>query len=336
MRVLPPLLIAAILAVGVGPAPANNSTAELTTGGIVLSRTADIAMRSEDLAISEKEIVVRYRFFNGAPEEKTVTVAFPMPDIVGRTPDDNYAIPDPNAANFLDFHTTVDGLPVKADYDEKALAKGVDVSGRLRALGVPLSVRSEAAYAALDRLPRAEQDRLVADGLAMVDEYDVGEGMERHIVPIWTFGSSFYWRQTFPAGRDVIVEHRYTPSLGGTVGTALELAPVEAATLAEYQRRYCVDQDFLASLKGAQARAGAGGELTYYENRIAYVLITGANWAGPIGDFRLTIDKGAPDSLVSFCEEGVKKISPTTFEVRHRNFTPTRDLDILILYRPKP
>jgi hypothetical protein len=25
----------------------------------------------------------------------------------------------------------------------------------------------------------------------------------------------------------------------------------------------------------------------------------------------------------------------TTFEVRHANFTPARDLDILILYRPK-
>ena len=58
---------------------------------------------------------------------------------------------------------------------------------------------------------------------------------------------------------------------------------------------------------------------------------TGANWAGPIGDYRLTVDKGRPDALVSFCETGVKKIGPTTFEVRRQNFMPTRDIDIMIV-----
>jgi hypothetical protein len=38
---------------------------------------------------------------------------------------------------------------------------------------------------------------------------------------------------------------------------------------------------------------------------------------------------------VSFCADGVKKIGPTLFEVRHADFTPTRDLNVLILYRPK-
>ena len=79
----------------------------------------------------------------------------------------------------------------------------------------------------------------------------------------------------------------------------------------------------------------ATSQTPFYERRIAYVLTTGANWAGPIGDFHLTVDKGAPDSLVSFCADGVKKIGPTLFEVRHANFTPTRDLHVLILYRPK-
>jgi hypothetical protein len=38
--------------------------------------------------------------------------------------------------------------------------------------------------------------------------------------------------------------------------------------------------------------------------------------------------------MVSFCESGVTKIGPTTFEVRRKNFTPTRDLDILIVELP--
>jgi hypothetical protein len=45
------------------------------------------------------------------------------------------------------------------------------------------------------------------------------------------------------------------------------------------------------------------------------VLKTGANWAGPIGDFRLTLNKGDPKALISFCETGVVKTGPTTLEM---------------------
>ena len=64
-------------------------------------------------------------------------------------------------------------------------------------------------------------------------------------------------------------------------------------------------------------------------------LTTGAKCAGPIADFHLVVDKGAPDLLVSFCGDGVKKISPTQFELRHANFTLSRDLNGLTLYRRK-
>ncbi len=64
-------------------------------------------------------------------------------------------------------------------------------------------------------------------------------------------------------------------------------------------------------------------------------LTTGAKCAGPIADFHLVVDKGAPDSRVSFCGDGVRKIGPTQFELRHANFTPSRDLNVLILYRRK-
>ncbi len=45
----------------------------------------------------------------------------------------------------------------------------------------------------------------------------------------------------------------------------------------------------------------------------------------------MVVDKVAPNKLVSFCAEGVKKIGPTRFEVRKTNFVPQRDLSILIL-----
>jgi hypothetical protein len=71
------------------------------------------------------------------------------------------------------------------------------------------------------------------------------------------------------------------------------------------------------------------------EQRIAYILKTGANWRAPIGDFRLVVDKGDARNIVSFCATGTRKISPTRFEVRRSNWRPDRDLDILIV-RPPP
>ena len=67
------------------------------------------------------------------------------------------------------------------------------------------------------------------------------------------------------------------------------------------------------------------------ERRISYVFATGAGSLGPVKDFRLVVDKGRPDRLVSFCFDNVKKITPTAFEVRMRDFTPLRDLKILLI-----
>ena len=50
-----------------------------------------------------------------------------------------------------------------------------------------------------------------------------------------------------------------------------------------------------------------------------------------IGKFHVVIDKGSPKNLVSFCGEGVKKISPTAFEMTKTDFYPERDLAVLIL-----
>ena len=100
----------------------------------------------------------------------------------------------------------------------------------------------------------------------------------------------------------------------------------DAVHLSEQPTRYCADDAFHAGARRMRARG-----LYLTETWIDYILTTGANWAEPIGDFRLVVDKGAAANLVSFCGEGVRKIGPTRFEMRRRNFTPTRDLSVLIL-----
>ncbi|MGO4725998.1 MULTISPECIES: DUF4424 domain-containing protein [unclassified Inquilinus] len=322
-------LAAGLFAAAGTPARANDSSAEIAVGGLVLTKSDDIEMRSEDLFVSAKEIRVTYHFFNRSARDKTVTVAFPTPDVTLDFIDGLNSIPHEGSENFLDFSTKVDGKAVPTQIEAKAFGNGVDQTALLKQLGVPLY--PDPTYEGLDGLPKEKWDELEKLGLAMVNEYDAGKGWERHLAPSWTLKTTFHFQQTFPAGREVVIEHRYKPATGSGVGTALAYPSSEPdSEYVQYLRKYCVEKSFLAVMERARVAAKADNP-PFGDQRISYILKTGANWAGPIKDFRLVVDKGSPDYLVTFCADGLKKISPTQFEMRKTNFTPTADLDVLIL-----
>ncbi|MCF8503465.1 MAG: DUF4424 domain-containing protein [Caulobacter sp.] len=323
--------LAALLAL---PVLANDSTAELAAGGLVLTKTDAIEMRSEDLLISAEAVQVRYVFVNTSGAPVTTRVAFPMPDIGGEYFfESDTAIPDrEDPANILDFRTTVDGKPVAMAVEQRAIAGGVDRSAWLQAHGIPLALHLDGVGARLDALPRAAQEEAMRLGLVTPEEFDQGKGWEKHLTPAWILKTTFHWEQTFPAGTEVVVEHHYRPAVGGSVGTMVGAKEVTYGDFMTMMNRYCVDSALLAAIE----KASKGADYPpFTETRIAYVLKTGGNWAKPIGDFRLVIDKGSTANLVSFCASGVKKIAPTRFEVRKTNWRPEKDLDILIL-KPLP
>ena len=183
----------------------------------------------------------------------------------------------------------------------------------------------------MNALPPDTLKDWVARGLVFIDRYDVGDGMKDHPTPFWVLKSTYWWRMTFPAGQSIMVEHRYAPSVGATVGVNFfQDGRFGGPTYDDYRQRYCIDKDFEnAILKGMAAR---GDEYPpYFESRISYVLKTASNWAGAIGSFTLTVDKGSPKNLVSFCGSDVRKVGPTHFKMTAKDFYPERDLDVLIL-----
>jgi hypothetical protein len=317
---------------------ANDSTAELATGGLVFVHNENVEMRSEDLTISAKEVQVRYRFFNKSDKPVTVLVAFPMPEIKLDGADDNIALPTDDPVNLLAFATAVNGRPVSTKVEQRVFAVGLDRTQTLRDLGVPLAPHLKATSETLDKLPRAKWDELIRVGLAEIEQYDVGKGMQDHLSPRWSLQTTFYWEQTFPSKTETVIEHRYKPSVGSTVQTALGSPDAAQEDWYEdYVEKYCLDKDFLSAVERARREAKSQFGAPYSEQRIEYILSTGANWAGPIKEFRLVVDKGDPDSLVSFCGDDVKKVSPTRFEMKMTDFTPEDDLALLILKKlPKP
>jgi hypothetical protein len=320
------LAVGAIFAAGV---QANDSIAEMAAGGLVLKQSRDIDMLSEDLYVSARQIRVRYVFRNRSPRDVRTIVAFPMPDRnLGELQESNRAFP-------AGFRTVVDGRPVRTQVERRAMLRGTDHSALLRRLNIPISTDGNASATImthLDGLAPAQRQQLLRLGLIEATEFDQGRGMERHYLPRWTAAETHYWQQTFPAGRDLRVEHSYVPGTGMSASTGLHHR--EFRNSAEGRRMiadYCIDREFLAAVDRFATRSGPAEQAVLGEQRIGYILRTGANWRSPIGDFRLVVDKGAPENIVSFCGTGLRRISPTQFEMRRTNWRPTQDLRVLIV-----
>lgn len=323
------VLVAALM-LPAASAFANDSVAELGTGGLVLSRSDAVTMKSEDLYISPDKVTVDYVFRNDTDKDVNAIVAFPMPDIEG-DPNEMPAIPNEQSDNFLGFEVTIDGVGVKPELEQKAFALGIDISADLKAQNVPLYPFGDAANAALAKLPPAVVADWVDRGIIIEDSADDGSGSKNTYAPFWQLRSTYWWRSTFPAGKDVRVSHRYKPSVGATSSVSFFYGGKFQGQYDAYKTKYCMDDAFENAVRKA-VKENADGYPEYYESRIAYILTTGGNWAsGSIGKFKLTIDKGNPKSLVSFCGDNVRKVGPTSFEMTADDFYPERDIDILIL-----
>jgi hypothetical protein len=99
------------------------------------------------------------------------------------------------------------------------------------------------------------------------------------------------------------------------------------------QRNEIVSDSRIAQIiERARKAAGSKFGAPFSEQRIDYVYKTWVNGPGsPTREFRLTIDKGAADNLVSFCDEDAKKISATQIEVKKADHAPDGNLSILFL-----
>lgn len=316
------------------PAHANDSAAAVGLGGIELRQNGAVSMDSEDLFISKDEVRVSYRFTNRSARPVETVVSFPVPVLAADSGmfEGDTAVPDYRS---LDFRTTVDGRPVELGVTEQALLRGRDITARLKALGWPVNwmVKGGDAPEFVRRLGAAQRAAYRKEGL-LKPTY----AGSTSLMPAWDVVTHITRNQVFPPGRTVVVTHRYKPINGGSVAGALE--PGYRGTDKWHRTTYCIDPDFYAAYdrrQAAERKAHPDNPAYASETWISYILGSGRNWKGPIGEFRLVVDKGKPDNLVSFCMNGVKRISPTQFEVRKTRFEPKGNLEILIAewYRPE-
>lgn len=330
-----PLLLPLLAA----PSLANDTMSQLGTGGLTFLITDKVQMASEDLYVSPDQVRVKYEFKNTSDTDETALVSFPLPDITG-SGDFMVSVPSEDPENLFGFTTTFDGAPVDVTLHQYVFAFGVDQTELLKSLNVPLIPFGEATTAALNALPDEDKAKLMHLGLVIPMEYDNGQGWQTDMTPIWTLKSTYTWEAVFKAGATAEVEHSYKPSVGGTVAVTFLAPPYDNYDpAAEYKKKYCTDDSFVNAVKKTLPDPKEPYGAPFTESWISYIWSTGGNWSGNIGKFHLTIDKGRPENMVSFCWDGkVKKTSPTTFEMEATGFFPPWDheLEILILNRNPP
>jgi hypothetical protein len=322
--------LALALSLGASAALANDTTAELKTGGLEFTRSAEITMMAEKLYISPKQVRVDYVYRNTTDKDVETYVAFPMPDITG-SGDPMMDAGDTSKDNFLGFSVTQDDVAINPLLQQKIYAADLDVTDVLAAAKIPFNPLGDQTREALGKQPKATIADLETRGMLFANTYDDGNGEKTEFIPTWTLKSVYWWKTTFPAGKDIRVSHTYHPSVGGTVATTyLDNNKPQGERYDEYKRKYCIDDSMVKIAQKSNALMAAEKPY-YYEQWISYVLTTGANWNGPISKFTLIVDKGNARNYVSFCGTGIKKTGPTTFEMNATDFSPEKDLDILLL-----
>lgn len=302
-----------LLSLCVSSAYANDTTGYISTSGVQYIKNKDIQMYSEDLYISKDKIKVDYQFKNLSNRNITETILFPLPKVENVFESD-FADTEGLLSS---FKVQVDGKSIQPTmhvrayiaYGKENARQTIDVTQAFKECGFseqdllnPWTRKNTDYEHYINKIRQCQHPKL-KPYIGSSDDY-----IE------WLSEVVYSWKQTFKAKSMTRVQHQYQPLVGGAVSLYME----------NDAKQFCMDQSFKNGLKKRK------GEITPY-SALGYLLTTGANWAKPIEDFKLTIERDK-DELVSFCWNGkVKKISPTQFQMVERKFTPKQDIDIIFV-----
>ncbi|MDB9943430.1 DUF4424 domain-containing protein [Octadecabacter sp.] len=158
--------------------------------------------------------------------------------------------------------------------------------------------------------------------------------------------------QVFPANSLTKVVHEYRPDVGsGVPAWSLSRTEVDLPTEDEWEkfleseshpeREYvfgCTSSTEYTSAVlhwkdtwetwGTWTNYAGAQDVPIFQNWLSYVLVTGANWNGPIGHFRLEISTDGRQ-IVDTCFDGLERVSDTSLVFEATNFTPTENLSVM-------
>lgn len=309
------LPVAFLIVLGASAAAlANGAVSEFPAGGVVVIKPEkNISIIREDLEIGWDRIRVRYVFESTAHEPIERTIGFPMAKVpLDDSPDNlenrSWSEDQEDHRNYMAFEVAVDGKPLEPKLHEYAWLGDLNVTGRLRKMGIPLYAASAEAHAKLAQLPE--------ETLLWLRFFDLVETDGDWVVPQWQYQTVYEWTQTFGSDKTV-VEISYRPLFGSFYG------PEPYYEDGPKSSDYCYDSATKQTLARVAKERGLPTPFT-----VGYILTTAENWTGPIGEFHLTISKEEGD-IVRFCvPEGLSAVGDGVSWTAEQ-FVPRSDLNIV-------
>lgn len=286
--------------------------------GPVFTLPAGVSVERQEVHISIHSVRLTYVFKSSA--HRNVHFSFSLPEMwVDANPD--IAALDENSeaagldadtrpANYLDLSVSVNGRKLALAGHGRARLEGKDVTRQLLDAGVPLLTGPD-GDPAWRRLPPETQATLAAGGLMSED------------TALWTYQADFEWDAALAPG-ETRVEVGYAPLARYWSDINLDDFP-EMATDGSATRAYCID---------VAVRRAFLSRHQYELYTVTHLAAPAGHWRGPVGHYRLVIDKGATTNLVAFCPLSARKVSPTTFEWTATNFTQDSPTGVLFFVGP--
>ena len=329
----------AILLLWSGFAVAAESTLPLAISGLVVSPSAGATIQfdSADIQIDPSNVNAKYKITNPGISPVPVTLGIQVSDLDFSDPDSSYAIPAADPLNFIGLTVKIDGKQSSFAFSQSALLEGRDITGVLRANKLALVPIGTFQNDILAMLPDSRQK--LQDNRVIVENGADAQG-NPVFSPTWTLRTSATRRITLAPGQTISVDLRYRTSVGFSLDTPLR-QPLRndkalAALVQMHKTDYCVDDGFLSGLDKIliqpAAPAAEANTAKLRERSISFVMQP-KTLQGPYKDFRLVVDKGRVDRVVSFCLNNLKRISPTAFEMRVPDYQPEGELKVLLIGR---
>ena len=297
---------------GAASGQVRDSAIEIAAGGLILVNNPALRIEAKELVVKPDRIRATYVIRNTSTRSRTVLVAFPLPDIdTAAIGDEHIRLAQPQAANFVDAAITADGAPVEPGIEQRAVAFGLDVTVALETAQVPLPPFALDMAERLARLPPAVRTDLAERGIVRLDV--------NRVHPNWTLKTTAHWRQEFQPGRAVTLTLTYMP--------VVAQAPFAAALIDQLRKSHCIEATVDAAI--TRKVVASAGKVTF--QWLSFALTSGSGWSGPVGSFRLLVEKPSIDTIVSTCQQGLRSIGPTAIELTARDYQPDDDLYVLFI-----
>lgn len=287
-----------------GPAGANDAKLGLSSGGLVFEQADTVAMMSEKLVISPDLIRVAYTFASTSGGAETLKVGFPLPRLnVLEWLYGDVIVPE-KADDFVRFSLWIDDEPQPAKLLVRAYLGDEDRTADLEAIGLSPSPFGPDFKQSLDQAREHWGTELISE-----------QGF-----PLWDLVAAYAFDLAVPAEGLVSVRHSYAPVTGSAIlSPPDEGMPAPRSPEAAWAKDYCVEKEDWIALGGL-----ACDKPVFIGHDIAYRLVTGALWDGPIRQFDLELE----GPFASLCQFPLVR-DGSVYRFTATDFVPSQDLKIL-------